>query len=99
MVSRRVFGLVAVLLLLVDDDKAEVFKRSKHRAACSDRELCTACFYTLPLIVTLADGKAAVQYCDVIAEIFGKSVYHLRRQRDLGHKKYGTFSAFDRIVN
>ena len=68
-VSRRIFRLIAVDLLLVDYHKTEIFAWSKYGAPCSDDELCRSVFDPLPFVVSLTDGQAAVQHGDLVAEV------------------------------
>ena len=42
-----------MLLLLVNDDKADVFQRRKHCAAGADHDICAAVLNHLPLQQTL----------------------------------------------
>ena len=48
-VARRGFRPVGVLLLFVNDDKADVFQRRKHCAAGADHDICAAVLDHLPL--------------------------------------------------
>ena len=48
-VARRGFRPVGVLLLFVNDDKADVFQRGKHCAAGADHDICAAVLDHLPL--------------------------------------------------
>ena len=48
-VARRGFRPVGVLLLLINDDKADVFQRRKHCAAGADHDICAAVLDHLPL--------------------------------------------------
>ena len=48
-VARCGFRPVGVLLLFVNDDKADVFQRRKHSAAGADHDICAAVLDHLPL--------------------------------------------------
>ena len=48
-VARCGFRPVGVLLLFVNDDKADVFQRRKHCAAGADHDICAAVLDHLPL--------------------------------------------------
>jgi len=52
-VSRDGVLLVALLVLFIDDDDAEVFNRSKDSGAGADDHVSFALFYFSPLVVTL----------------------------------------------
>ncbi len=48
-VARCGFRPVGVLLLLINDDKADVFQRRKHSAAGTNHDICTTILDHLPL--------------------------------------------------
>ena len=89
MVARCALGFVGILLLLVDNEQAEVLHGRKDGAARADDDARKAGADALPLIITLRERKAAVQDSDRITEVRRKRLDHLRRQRDLGHKHAG----------
>ncbi|MPN61463.1 hypothetical protein SDC9_209200 [bioreactor metagenome] len=53
MVAGGIFRLVRSLLLLVHNDKPDVFKRREHCAARAKHDLYLASADTLPLVVAL----------------------------------------------
>ena len=54
MIARRGFGFIGVLLLLVNDDKADVLERSKHGRACSDNNPYAAVSDSAVFVLALA---------------------------------------------
>ena len=87
MVARRALRLIRVLLLLVDDEQAQILHRCKNCAACADNNAREARANALPFVIALRERQTAVQNGDRVAEICGKRLDHLRRQRDLRHKQ------------
>src|SRR5438128_9615605 len=67
MISRRVLLLERVLVLLVDDDEAEVPCRREHGAASADDDLDLAARDTPPVGATFRRQQMAVQYRDLAA--------------------------------
>ena len=59
-VARCALGFVGILLLLVDDEQAEVLHGRKDGAACADDDARKTGANALPLIVTLRERKSAV---------------------------------------
>ena len=68
-VTRRILGFIALLLLLVDNQQPKIVNRRKHRAARADHELCTSASDALPLVIAFSDGETGVQHGDLIAEV------------------------------
>ena len=68
-VARGGVLLVGGLVLLVDDDEAEIAARGKNGASRSDHNARSSGLDALPLIVALANGERAVEYRDVISEV------------------------------
>ena len=68
-VARCGFRPVGVLLLFVNDDKADVFQRRKHCAAGADHDICTAILNHLPLQQTLGVVKRRVLHRYAAAEL------------------------------
>ena len=54
MIARRGFGFIGVLLLLVNDDKADVLERGKHGRACSDNDSYAAVYDSAVFVLALA---------------------------------------------
>ena len=88
-----------MLLLFVNDDKSQILKGREHCGPCTDDHPHAAASDALPLIVPLAHGQGRVQDGDTVAEIAGKGLQHLRRQRDLRHQKNGGFSLPQDLVD
>ncbi len=84
MVTRRRLLLEAVLVLLVDNDQAEVPRRREHRAARPDDDLNLAPRNPPPMIASLGVMQVAVQHRDVAAAPLERA-NRLRRQADLRH--------------
>src|SRR3984893_16972422 len=61
-VSRRLFLLITVLLLLINDDQPEPLKRRKHRSERPDHEADVAVSYSPPFPRTLHIAKRGVQH-------------------------------------
>ena len=87
MVARRALGLIGVLLLLVNNEQAKILHGCKDRAARADDDAREARADALPLVIALRERQTAVQDGDRVAEIGGKRLNHLRRQRDFRHKQ------------
>ena len=68
-VARRGFRPVGVLLLFVNDDKADVFQRRKHCAAGAHHDICTAVLNHLPLQQTLGMVERGVLHRHPAAEL------------------------------
>ena len=90
-IARDVLRLVGLLLLLVNDDESERFHRRKNSAARADHDARFSCFDPLPLVIALPDGEAAVEDRHIIAEVRGKGLDHLRRERDLRNQQDHAF--------
>ena len=92
-IARRIFRLVACLLLLVEDNEADVRQRRKHSAACAKHNMHLAAADTLPLVVAFCERQRAVQHRNIIAELGSEAAQDLRRERDFRHEQHGSFSA------
>ena len=68
-VARCGFRPVGVLLLLVNDDKADIFQRRKHRAAGAHHDICTAVLDHLPLQQTLGVVERGVLHRHAAAKL------------------------------
>ena len=86
-IARRALGLIGVLLLLVDDEQAEILHGCENRAARADNDARETRADAFPLVVALRERQAAVQNGDRVTEIGGKRLDHLRRQRNLRHEQ------------
>ena len=85
-IARRLALLVARLVLLVDDDRAEVLERREDRRARADGDALLAALEREPRVVALAVAQRAVQHGDLVAEHGAEAIDGLRRERDLGHE-------------
>ena len=89
MVARAGTLLVAGLVLLVDDDEAQVAERAKERrAGAHDHARGTAGDH-IPLVQTLAGRKTRMEHGDRLAKTRAEAADGLGRQRNLGHKHAG----------
>ena len=68
-VARRGFRPVGVLLLFVNDDKADVFQRRKHSAAGADHDICTTILDHLPLQQTFGVVECGMLHRHAAAEL------------------------------
>ena len=88
-VPGRGLGAVGVLLLLVDDDEADVFQRGKDGAPGPHHDVGTAVLYHLPLEQTLGVIEGRVLDGHPPPEPALEAEDHLRRQADLRHQHEG----------
>ena len=93
------FRPVGVLLLLVNDDKADVFQRRKHCAAGSDHDICTTILNHLPLQQTLGVVERGVLHRHAAAELSFEPQDHLRGQADLRHQHQRLAAKFQTAGN
>ena len=98
-VARRALGFIRVLLLLVDDEQAKILHGCKNRAARADDDARKTRTDALPLVIALRERQTAVQDGDRVAEIGGKRLNHLRRQRDFRHKQDRALPRCERLRN
>ena len=68
-VARCGFRPVGVLLLLVNDDKADIFQRRKHRTAGANHDICTAVLDHLPLQQALGVVERGVLHRHAAAKL------------------------------
>ena len=87
-VARGVFRLVRPLLLLVHDDKPQLFQRREHRRAGAQHDMCLAAAQPLELVVPLRHPQSAVEQRHLMPEIGGEPRHHLGRQRDLRNEDH-----------
>ena len=83
-VARVALVLVAGVVLLVDDDQAEVGQRREDRRAGAHADPRRPAAQAHPLVVALAVGELGVQDRDGVAEARDEARHDLRGQRDLG---------------
>ena len=89
MVARAGTLLVAGLVLLVDDDEAQVAERAKERRAGADDHTGRTAGDHIPLVQTLTRRKTRMEHSDRLAKARAKTADGLGRQRDLGHEHAG----------
>ena len=85
-VARPFFLFVAALLLLVEDDKAQVFKRREHGAPHADQNPRRATARPVPHIPPLVLGQLAVGHSDSVTEPSLKTLDNLCRQGDFRYQ-------------
>ena len=98
-VARCGFRPVGVLLLLVNDDKTDIFQRRKHSAAGANHDICTAVLDHLPLQQTLGMVERRVLHRHAAAELPLESQDHLRGQADLRHQHQRLAAKFQTAGN
>ena len=79
--------LVRGVVLLVDDDEAEVGERREDGGARADDDARLAAHDPSPLVPALARTEAAVQHRDAASEAALHAVEELVRERDLGDEE------------
>ena len=85
-VARVALVLVGRVVLLVDDDEADVAHGREDRRARPDAHARLPRAQPRPLVVALAGGELGVKDGDGVAEARHEARHDLRRQRDLGHE-------------
>ena len=80
------FRLVGVLLLLVQDDKAQIRAGGKHRRAGSHHHLGFTLSGAFPLVVPLSHGKAAVKHRHLLSKVGCHQPQQLGGQGDFRHQ-------------
>ena len=88
-VARTGALLIAGLVLLVDDDEAQVVKRAKERRAGSHDHTRGTAGNHIPLVQALAGRKVRMEHGNRLAKARAKATDGLSRQRDLGHQHAG----------
>ena len=88
MIAGRIFGFIGALLLLIQNDEAQVLQRREHRRSGTQHNMCLSPADALPLVVPLRQAQAAVQQRHLIPEIGGKPRHHLGRQGNLRHQDH-----------
>ena len=99
MVARAGTLLVAGLVLLVDDDEAQVAERAKERRAGADDHAGRTAGDHIPLVQTLARRKTRMEHSDRLAKARAKTADGLGRQRDLGHEHAGRTAGRQHALN
>ncbi len=95
---RRVLLLVGPLVLLVDDDEAEVRLRREDGRPAADDDGVAAVADAVPLVEELALREAAVEHGDLAGEALGEAAHGLRREGDLRHEDDGALAGGDGVV-
>ncbi len=90
--------LVRVVVLLVDDDQAELAERREQGGARADRHRRLPGPDPPPLREALGPGEAGVQDRDVVAEARAEAADELRREPDLGDEHQHLAPLADRVL-
>ena len=97
-ISRRGILLIARLMLLIDDDKAEIRQRGKHRRPRPDNDIRLTVPYPLPLRIALCAGQSRMHHRDPLKPRI-ESLNSLGRQCDFRQKHDRAFAFFDHRLN
>src|SRR5262245_53915301 len=89
MIPRRFGLLVARLVLLVDDDGAEIRERGEDRGSGADGNALLSTPKRKPRIVPLAIAQRGVQHRDRVPEYLPEPIDRLWRERNLRHEHDG----------
>ena len=89
-IAWTVLRLVGLFLLLVNYNYTQVFRRGEHSTSGAYSQSGLSGLNTFPLIIAFPKREAAVEHSHIIPKVGGKSLYHLRGQRNLRNQKYGT---------
>ena len=68
MIARSVFRFIRPFALFIDNQNAQILHGSKHRTACTDRNLCRSILHTLIGILSLSVGQSTMHDNDCISE-------------------------------
>ena len=98
-VARAGALLVAGLVLLVDDDEAQVAERAKERRAGADDHAGRTAGDHIPLVQALAGREARMEHGDRLAKTRAEAADGLGRQRDLGHEHAGRTAGRQHALN
>src|SRR5688572_1011927 len=91
-----------MLVLLIYNDQPERFDGGKDRGARANDDAGAALADFMPLVMTLAGRKMAVQHGNKSLERAGSKpgfepLDRLRRERNFGHEDDGAFALFERV--
>ena len=89
MVARTGPLLVAGLVLLVNDDEAQIAERAKERRTCADDHAGRTAGNHIPLVQTLPSRKTRVENRDRLAKAGAEAADGLGCQRNLGYQHAG----------
>src|SRR6201999_2838679 len=98
-VGRVALLLVGGVVLLVDDDQAEVADRGEDRRTRADADLRLAAAQALPLVEAFAVGEGAVEDGEAVAEAGAEASDGLRREADLRHQDDRAAAAGERRLD
>ena len=94
----RVLGLVAALVLLVQNDHPQVLQRGEDRAPGPQDDVHLSPADALPLVVALRHPQAAVEHHHPAPEVGGKFCHHLGGQGDLRHQDHAPPAPADHLL-
>ena len=98
-VAGRGFGAVGVLLLLINDDKADVFQRGEDRAAGAHHDIRAAVLDHLPLEQALGVVEGGMLHGHPFAKLAFQPQDHLRGQADLRHQHQRPAAHLQAVLN
>ena len=99
MVARAGTLLVAGLVLLVNDDEAQIAERAKERRAGAHDHAGRTAGDHIPLVQALAGRKARMEHGDRLAKARAEAADGLGRKRDLGHEHAGRTAGCQHALN
>ncbi len=86
-VARRLLLLITLVVLLVDQNQAEVRRGGENSRAGADNDRRFAAPDAPPLLAALLGGQRGVQQRDLLPEGLVEQADGLRRQPDFGHQQ------------
>src|SRR5690625_1026230 len=98
-IHRPVTLFVSRFVLFIDDDGADILKRSEDTAPCADGYSRPAFFDLAPFIIFLTGGKTGVEHRHIIAETHLETVHHLRCQCDFRNEHDCRLSLFQYFLD
>ncbi len=98
-VAWRAIGLVAPVVLLVDDDQADVGQRRERRRSCSDHHARLAAKDPPPAVMALPRRQARVEHGELVADRGAEAVGELRDEAHLGHEHDRRPTGIDRLAH
>ena len=88
-----------MLLLLVDDDKAEILKGSKHRRTGTHGYFSLSPLHPFPFVKPFSEGKPTVENRNTVAESSFKNRQQLRGKGYFGYHNDYIFFIFQGLVD
>ena len=98
-VARRLFLLVALVVLLVDENQSQIRRGRKDRRARADDNGRVAAADAPPLLAALLGRERGVQQRDFLPEGLIEQAGHLRREADLGNEQDRREAAVESLLH